>query len=272
MNIDGLSIAKSIKMKIGDRQRRIIKGAHLVTYSELATYLNEDRIVDNIKAGRRRMLNRDRFHQFYSKDLNVYLLSHGQLKLSRRFNYLNTRNITRNGKRLRPVLRRRSRSGQTLETTPRNMSPFTPTMNENKFCGCRKLMKRGRARRRFLIMANILETKGLEVKFTPNDKTKKRREFPIISYSRMLNNPFLRMSSAINKQRRRRHRNGRHLSTQKHNTNDGIKVLYLTYIVPWYKARSFIDYLENDSIDKTKMCQNIDNTLRQIEYNHNHYY
>ena len=41
-------------------------------------------------------------------------------------------------------------------------------------------------------------------------------------------------------------------------------LIYLTSITQWNKARGLIDYLEDDSIEKTNMCEDIRATVREI--------
>jgi hypothetical protein len=43
-----------------------------------------------------------------------------------------------------------------------------------------------------------------------------------------------------------------------------IDLIYLTNFVQWYKARAFIDFLDNDSISKQDMCKNIKRTVKRI--------
>lgn len=43
-----------------------------------------------------------------------------------------------------------------------------------------------------------------------------------------------------------------------------IKLIYLSAMFPWNRARAFIDYLENDSIDKQDMCKNVKRSVSEI--------
>jgi hypothetical protein len=46
------------------------------------------------------------------------------------------------------------------------------------------------------------------------------------------------------------------------------KVVYLSHLVKWNKARPFIDYLEDDTISKSDICSNIKKTVVEINKAH----
>lgn len=87
--------------------------------------------------------------------------------------------------------------------------------------------------------------------------------------ARRINSKYLFMANILNSsnlklnQRKRRNQSPSYL-IRKRNDTAAIKLVYLTNVIQWNKARPFIDFLENDLIDKTNMCQDIQKTAREV--------
>ena len=136
----------------------------------------------------------------------------------------------------------------------RNTDPFSQyTKSKSRqvrrnqpHCKC-NLLSKNMHRQRFLIMANLLRTRSLTIakqaKRTRNLKSNNR-----LIRDRESRYEIIGDESNESRQERPQMR----------------KLIYVTGLVKWHRARPFIDYLEDDSIDKSDMCLDIKETVRAI--------
>ena len=108
-------------------------------------------------------------------------------------------------------------------------------------CTCEKLRKNLRkSNMKYFITASLLKTKNLILNFNneKNQSWKHKRQGG--------NDTIINEKKKLAK------------------NNQQTKLVYMTSVVQWNKARALIDYLEDDSIDKTNMCKNVKTTVREI--------
>lgn len=149
----------------------------------------------------------------------------------------------KNSKKIRNVLNDQNRRvgsgrGSRRPAHPlRRLARFqSNNSSSSNHCVCDKLRNTPRrANSKYLILANVLRSRTLHLS---HNRTR------MLKY----------------KMRRNQH----DLDVPRHQQQQHIKLIYLTGIFNWNRSRAFIDYLENDSVDKKDMCRNIKKSVRQI--------
>ena len=114
------------------------------------------------------------------------------------------------------------------------------SLNGQMQCKCDKLKKNLKQKMKYLIFGSVLRVKKVNLKLV--DRLKVFR-----------NKRAVQNSTGLMK---RRHMNGR---KQKFH-----KLIYVNAFYSWSSARSFIDYIEDDTISKENMCDDIASTVEDI--------
>ena len=159
-------------------------------------------------------------------------------------------------------------------------------------------MRKGmrRMNTKFLLMANLLNSKNLHLNKNNRFNSFRRNKRELYSNRNEFSSSFdLNANSTIKiirsnggeqeivkNSNHRRHdgQNARKMTIKKYrelksgdeqlvrtiesDKNNQVQLIYLTNFVQWNQARAFIDYLDNDSINKQGMCKNIKKTVNRI--------
>jgi hypothetical protein len=255
---------RSLLLKIDRRDRRVLKGNRFLNPSILEIFLNENsRVFSNYPEEYEEL---DQTEQ-PNRELNIYLLSNLHLAeanlrsdivlqkayKSRDFNLMNKYNKTHN-------MRQR--------------------LAKAAHCTCEKIRKGPRGMNtKFLLMVNVLKSRNLYLNESPKYSLKKnRRDLSDSSIDHNATSTIKIIRSNGDEQvivrqsgtgQTRNSHYSRRLLNKKYReasarSNNEIQLIYLTNFVQWHKARAFIDFLENDSINKQNMCKNIKRTVKRI--------
>lgn len=108
-------------------------------------------------------------------------------------------------------------------------------------CKCDKLKKNLRPKTRYLIFGKVLKFRKINLK--PVDRLRLARHRRA-SFNETL--PIKR----------------RHMRQQQQQKL--VKLVYLNGVYAWNSARAFVDYIEDDTIDKKMMCNDVDATANEI--------
>jgi hypothetical protein len=73
---------------------------------------------------------------------------------------------------------------------------------------------------------------------------------------------MLRRNRSVKNESIKHRRNGN--GNRKQHRQQFIKVIYLNGVYSWHSAKDFIDYIEDDTINKENMCNDIDATVEEI--------
>ena len=230
------------------RDRKIVKGARLLSPSIIDSYLNDRSLLKYT-----RQLDIDEEYQT-GKEIEMYLLSNYHLKL-----------VPNDGKSVRSInFESRHDVLSSKQLKKKNSSLKTGYWNNKrsasinaKFCRCEKIRKNlRRPNMKYLIMANVLKIRKSLVKLSENDRIFKRDNHDNDTiYIDGFNSTNLSMIKRDVKN---------HSKKWANESNRKFKVLFVTSIVQWNRAREFIDYLEDDTVDKSEMCTNVKNTIDEI--------
>ncbi|CAF0847542.1 unnamed protein product [Brachionus calyciflorus] len=226
--INRMNKTKSLYLKISKRDRKLIKGAKLVQPNQLRNYVNENFDVE------------DEYENNNSnKELNMYLMSNMHLKMS---GLDGNRGLEARDPNLSKLKNKRIRNlAVNMQTIKGNRKRFA----NGNHCVCERLKKGARRlNTKYLLMANVLKSSNLQL----NAGNRIRKSVKEMNETQV---------GSIQQQRFYR-------ANRKRDESSQVKLIYLTNVVQWSKARAFIDYLEDDSIDKTNLCKNIKKTVSQI--------
>jgi hypothetical protein len=164
-----------------------------------------------------------------SKEMLVYVLSNSDMNL------------------LRETTSTIKAQKATLDGSKRSLRNFNN-------CKCDKISRSPRRGNvKYLIMANVQRTRIFISNSEPStDIALIKRDFSQNMHtSNNLTIEFQNVESTAWKRRQKQ-------SQQQ-------KLIYLNYIIEWNKARHFIDYIEDDEVDKDSICRDIKYTVSEIK-------
>jgi hypothetical protein len=110
-------------------------------------------------------------------------------------------------------------------------------------CRCDKLRKSMKQKVKYLLFGRVLRVKKANLK-------------PLDSFA------MLRRNRSVKNESIKHRRNGN--GNRKQHQQQFIKVIYLNGVYSWHSAKDFIDYIEDDTINKENMCNDIDATVEEI--------
>lgn len=271
---------RSLYVRIAKKDRKFIKGARLMA-NNLDSILTESGASSQQQQQQMQtMEDEEESSTVADHELDIYLMSRAHLSLNHE---LLTAKSNLNHNRLSSSRKRLRFAG--------NYSSSSSPASVARHCVCEKLRKTSRRiNTKYLLLANVLRTRALVegdslgasadlkhrrykyrrdklTRHSPNrfknklkinllfKQKKERRIWSMFIFSKHLNRFSLRdgwkrgvpssSSSGVGGQRQ-------------------IKLIYLNAMFPWNRARAFIEYLENDSIDKRDMCKNVKRSVSEI--------
>ena len=208
----------SLYVRVGKRDRKIVKGAEMLAPKTIREYLSEH--------GRSTPS---------SKDLDVFIMSKY---------HLNAVGLLGNGLASKPLRRAKS-----------NNSPMK-RFSDFGHCTCESLKNNPmRFKTKYFMMANILKTKSLT---TISGEEEEESVSENLSYSKRYLLDYF--TKKLTRQVQHESKSKSHGRVQ--------KLIYLSSLVKWNKARPFIDYLEDDTIQKGDICSNVKRTVAEINKAH----
>ena len=221
----------SLYVRVGKRDRKILKGHHLLSLKSIHEYLGE--------TGRTKQLNRD---------LDVFLMSKY---------HMSTAGVL--GHHTSKVVKSRARS------LGRKRFADLAAESPQQHCTCDSLKKNAmRFKTKYFIMANVLRTKSLSIDHeAESSEDEEEGQSENMSYSKRY------LLDYFAKTKWTRQASGRtdfqKFRQKKHKRQGKVeKLVYLFNLVKWNKARPLIDYLEDDTIQKGDMCVDIRKTVMEI--------
>ena len=238
--IQAIKISKLDLNKAGER---LVKNNQLKMNKSMSLYVRvgkRDRKV--LKGGKllasNTFLKESSDEDSSNRDIDVFLLSNYHLNAA-----------GNNGhKMVRSRIRSLSgKSGRARDMASSRRAGFEETFRKRfatngRHCVCEKLRRNlKRANTKFFIMANVLKSRNLVLGEGVSENSRYDKRY-LVDYHKVNGG---KVRKAV--------KGGRHES-----------IVYLTNILPWNRARAFIDYLEDDSIDKTSMCSDVRNTIYEI--------
>ena len=237
----------SLFVRIGKRDRKILKGHELMSANSLSEYLSE-----NSKP--KRVFRQSKINN--NKDLDVFIMSKYHLNLAGLWNKQKTRSAL--------YLKKE-------DSSPKKR--FSDVMNDSthgvNHCTCDSLKRNPmRFKTKYFIMANILKTKMLSIQQSEEDLIDQEEDgtgehasgSENLSYSKRYLLDYF--SKKWTRQVKENYRAKRRIQGRIE------KIVYLSHLVKWNKARPFIDYLEDDTITKGEICSNIKQTVLEINKAH----
>ena len=108
-------------------------------------------------------------------------------------------------------------------------------------CRCDKLKRSMKQKMKYLVFGKVLRVKKANLK-------------PLDSFA------MLRRNRSVKNESSQKHRRNGKQQQQK----QFAKIIYLNGVYSWHSAKAFIDYIEDDTINKENMCKNIDVTVEEI--------
>ena len=240
----------SLFVRIGKRDRKILKGNDLMTMKSIGEYLSENG--SSKKVFRQLITNNN-------KDLDVFIMSKYHLHLAGSLNKLKTRSAIYNN------------NNNNEKSTPKKR--FSDVMSDStqsvKHCMCDSLKRNPmRFKTKYFIMANILKTKMLSIQQSEEDQIE-QDEFEGGEHANGSENLSYSKRYLLDYFSKKWTRQVKEEYRAKRRTQGRIeKIVYLSYLVKWNKARPFIDYLEDDTITKDDICLNIKKTVVEINKAH----
>jgi hypothetical protein len=246
-------------IRVAKHDRKILKGAHLISRTMLDSYFNENTAIDDAK-----------------NELDIYLMSNSQLipTLSEGSNERNSKKI-RAAFSTRREQRRNEKSNETMIRAVRQKAkrfqPNARNQSTSSHCVCEKLRKTSRRiNTKYLLLANVLKTRHLglnEAAAGTAVKLKARRDRENLDENETAyghNNRSSLLARNRGAQQGRRFMSHRAMNEQGRAAGKQIKLIYLNGIFNWNRSRAFIDYLENETIDKSEMCKNVRKSVNRI--------
>ena len=109
------------------------------------------------------------------------------------------------------------------------------SMSVQNQCKCDKLKYNLKPKMKYLLFGNVLRIKRANLKPADNN---------------------------LNTNENRRQHKRRHNSKNKQQRF--VKLIYLNGVYSWHSAKAFIDYIEDDTLNKENMCKDISATISEI--------
>jgi hypothetical protein len=241
----------SLYVRIGKRDRKILKGHELMTVKAINEYLSEN--------GKSRKLVHTNNN---NKDVDVFIMSKYHLNIAGLLPKQKTRS----------VLYLKNEKSNTSNPRKRFSDIMSESAHDVNHCTCDSLKKNPmRFKTKYFIMANVLKTKMLSIQQSEEDLVDDEEYAEgegaahesgseNLSYSKRYLLDYF--SKKWTRQVKDEYRAKRKINGKVE------KVVYLSHLVKWNKARPFIDYLEDDTISKSDICSNIKKTVVEINKAH----
>lgn len=246
------AVMRSLYVRIAKKDRKFIKGARLMA-NNLDSFLTESGSssssqMEDEEGGE------GATSSMADHELDIYLMSRAHLSLT---NHEAAAKLSGSARSSGGAKQQQKQQLRLLRFV-NNINNVTST--GGRHCVCEKLRKTSRRiNTKFLLLANVLRTRAL----VEGDSLG---------------------AGADLKRRRYKYRRDKHLSSpNRFSLRDGwkrgvpsssqaatsssppqLKLIYLNAMFPWHRARAFIDYLENDAIDKRDMCKNVKRSVSEI--------